>query len=95
MQYNDLLAHRDQIISIFKVYGVENPRVFGSVINGSNGKNSDIDFLVSWPKRHSLFDRIRLKRELESLLQNKVDLITEKSLYPRIRDEVIRSAKPL
>jgi predicted nucleotidyltransferase len=50
---------------------------------------------VSWPKRHSLFDRIRLKRELESLLQNKVDLVTEKSLYPRIREEVMRSAKPL
>ena len=95
MQYNELLTYIVQIMSLLDSYGVENPRVFGSTITGKNRPDSDIDFLVSWPGRHSLFDRMRLKKALETLLKNKVDLVTDKSLYHGIRRQVLQTSRPL
>ncbi len=95
MQYDELLTHKAAIMSLFNEYGVENPRIFGSTVTQKSRPDSDIDFLVSWPVRHSLFDRIRLKAALEAMLQSKVDLVTDKSLYHSIRHQVLQTAKPL
>ena len=95
MQYDELLAHKAEIMSLFELYGVKNPRVFGSTVTGHQHHDSDIDFLVSWPTRHSLFDRMRLKKALASLLKSKVDLVTDKSLYHGIRDQVLQTARAL
>lgn len=95
MHYEELKTYKPQIMNLFNSYGIENPRVFGSTVMGNARIDSDIDFLVNWPTRHNLFDRISLKQALEELLQQKVDLVTEKSLYSGIRDEVLETAKPL
>ncbi|MCX7124013.1 MAG: nucleotidyltransferase domain-containing protein [Gammaproteobacteria bacterium] len=95
MQYDELLTHKAEILSLFNSYGVENPRVFGSTITGKQHSDSDIDFLVSWPVRHSLFDRMRLKNALTTLLKSKVDLVTDKSLYHGVRNQVMQTAKAL
>ena len=95
MTFDELLTHKTQIMSLFESYGVENPRVFGSTVNGHSNQNSDVDFLVSWPAPHDLIDRIRLKQELEDLLESKVDLVTEKTLYSSIKNQVMQAAIPL
>lgn len=82
-------------MNLFDRYGVEDPRVFGSVVKGLAREDSDVDFIVSWPAQHSLFDRIRLKNELEAILQKHVDLVTDESLHPLIRDSVLKEAKYL
>ncbi len=95
MQLDELMAHKNEILSIFKAYGVKNPRIFGSTASGNAGPESDVDFLVSWPARHSLFDRMRLQKSLSTLLKTRVDLVTDKSLYHGIRHQVILTARAL
>ena len=95
MNYTQLMSYKSAIISLMTSYGVKETRVFGSILTDNVREDSDIDFLVSWPAKHSLFDRMRLKRELAELLEKPVDLVTEKSLYPGIRDKVLATAKPL
>ena len=95
MKYSDLLRYKQEILSLFDAYGVENPRVFGSTVHGTAKENSDVDFLVEWSARHSLFDRIGLMQDLKELLNTKVDLVTEKTLYPSIRQKILDTAIPL
>ena len=95
MDYNQLLQHKPEMIALFGEYGVTNPRVFGSTAHGTASENSDVDFLISWSTRHSLLDRIALKHKLESLLKVKVDLVTDHTLDPLIRDEVLKKAERL
>jgi len=40
----------------------------------------------------SLIDHVALKQDLEELLGCEVDVVTERSLNPRIREQVLREA---
>ena len=93
--FNDLQLKKQSIINIAQTYGASNIRIFGSVARGESNDNSDIDFLVEFSLGRSLFDLINVKLELEDLLGRSVDIVTEKSLHPLIRDSVIESAVEL
>lgn len=64
--------------------------VFGSVARGEATEQSDIDLLVSFSKRKSLLDLVRLEREIADALGKKVDLLTENAISPYLRDRVKR-----
>jgi predicted nucleotidyltransferase len=70
-------------------------RIFGSVARGETGPESDVDFLVEMEEGRSLFDMGGLLMELQNLLGCKVDVVTEKGLRPRIRNEVLQEAVPV
>ncbi len=95
MNFSELLRYRVSLINVFEEYGVASPRVFGSTVSGSATTESDVDFLVSWPVQHSLIDRIRLKNRLESILSTHVDLLTDQTIHPLIRESVTREARPI
>jgi len=65
-------------------YGVEQIGLFGSVLKGTEKKDSDLDFLVSF--RTATFDNyMELKFFLEHLFHRKVDLVMESNLKPALR----------
>ena len=77
-------------------HGAFNVRVFGSVARGEETQSSDIDFLVDYDlQKISPWFPVRLIRDLEDLLNHKVDVVTEKGLKARIRDRVLAEAKSL
>ncbi len=51
--------------------------LFGSVLRDDFGPDSDIDVLATFREeaRHSLFDLVRMERELGSILERDVDLV--------------------
>ena len=51
-----LYSNRFAITSLAERYGVRNIRVFGSVVRGEAGAESDIDLLVDMESGCSLFD---------------------------------------
>ena len=55
-------------------------------------ENSDIDFLVEMEPERSLFDQSALILELENLLERKVEVVTENSIYWLIRRRVLKEA---
>jgi predicted nucleotidyltransferase len=86
---------RKDILRIASKYGARNVRIFGSLARGESREDSDIDFLVDMEPGRSLFDLGGLLMDLQNLLAQKVDVVTEKGLRPRIRDRVLKEALPL
>jgi uncharacterized protein len=96
MDANQLLqSKRKEILQIAARNGATNVRVFGSVARGDARPDSDVDILVNLEANRSLLDLARLLRELQSLLNCPVDVITEASLRPRLRSRVLKEARPL
>ncbi len=67
--------------------------VFGSMARGEAAAQSDIDLLVRFSKRKSLLEMVRLEREVSAALGRKVDLLTESSISPYLRDRVKRELR--
>jgi predicted nucleotidyltransferase len=86
---SDLQRKRAEILKIAAQYGADNVRVFGSVVRGEAGPDSDLDILVHFSDRTSLIDHIALMQDLEEMLGVKVDVVSEKGLHPLIRDSVL------
>lgn len=72
-----------------------NPRVFGSVLHGTDQEDSDLDLLVDALPGATLFDLGGLQAELESLLGIQVDLLTPTDLPPKFRAKVLAEALPV
>lgn len=66
-------------------------RLFGSAARGDDRPDSDIDLLVDFDQGSSLFDVIRMARELEQLLGRSVDIVSTGGL--KSRDHAIVSVR--
>ena len=64
--------------------------VFGSFARGEDRPGSDIDLLVEFSEPKGLFDLIALEIQLSEQLGRKVDLLTEQSVSPYLRDSIRR-----
>ena len=83
---------RAQIFEVAQKYGVTNIRVFGSIAKNQSHEKSDIDFLIKLRPKSSLLDLVAFKQDLEELLGCHVDVVTEASLSPYLKDEVLKTA---
>jgi hypothetical protein len=87
--------HREQILAAAARHGARNVRIFGSVARGDDQPLSDLDLLVEMAADRSLLDLVALEQELEALLQRPVDVVTEQSLAPAIRERIRSDARAL
>ena len=76
-------------------HGARNVRVFGSVVRGEAGATSDVDFLVEVGAETSAWFPAGLVLDLEALLGRPVDVVTEQSLHPTLREVVLSEARPV
>jgi len=76
-------------------YRTTNPRVFGSVVYGTDKEESDIDLLVDALPGTTLFDLGGLQDELETVLSARVDLLTPADLPAKFRAKVLSEAQPI
>ena len=96
MRPSQVLDHqRSAIRDAASRYRVTNPRVFGSVLRGTDQDGSDIDLLVDALPGTTLFDLGGLQVELESLLGLHVDVVTPADLPPTFRAKVLAEAQPV
>jgi predicted nucleotidyltransferase len=91
---DELRARRDEILELAARHGASNVRVFGSVARGDAGAN-DVDFLVEMERGRSLFDMGALLMDLRDLLACEVDVVSERGLRRRIREDVLGEALKL
>lgn len=89
---NNIKSKREEILDIARKYGATNLRVFGSMARGEESPKSDLDIIVEMEKGSSLLDIISIKQDIEELLGRKVDVVTEASISPYIRNNVLREA---
>ena len=97
MKLQQLLQdQREDILAITEQHGAFNVRVFGSVVQGLETENSDIDLLVDYDlKKISPWFPGGLLMDLQDLLGCKVDIVTEQGLSHLIKDRVLAEAKSL
>jgi uncharacterized protein len=96
MRINEVLEKRRmEILGIAGRYGARNIRLFGSIARGTATETSDVDFLLEMEGGRSLLDLVAIKQELEDLLGRQVHVVTEPSLSPYIRDDVLKEAVSL
>ncbi len=85
-----LRERRDQLA---KQFGVKSLDLFGSVARDEAGPNSDVDLLVEFDRRISLFDVVDAALFLERLLEvPKVDLVIRANVIPELKDIIYGEA---
>ena len=78
-------TRREQVLAVAARHHASRVRLFGSVARGEEGPDSDIDLLVDFSQDSSLFDLMRMTRELEELLGHPVDVVSAGGLKDRDR----------
>lgn len=91
----NLSSHLDKLREICKKNDVVMLGVFGSVARGEDTEISDVDLLVKLKAPIGLWDFIALEDKFVEVLGRKVDLATEQSLHPRIRQSVLKDLRVL
>lgn len=92
---NSTAAVQRVAVPILKRYGARRASLFGSVVNRGLGPKSDIDLLVELPEGASLFDLAGLGLDLEQALGRKVDILTYRSIHPRLRKRILAEQVPI
>jgi LysR family transcriptional regulator (chromosome initiation inhibitor) len=88
----DGLSHRAELVAIARRRGMTDIRVFGSMSRGEANDNSDVDLLVTLAPGTSALALGGLLLDAQELLGRRVDVVTEPSLHPALRDRVLSDA---
>ncbi len=78
---------------ILKSYHVNRIGIFGSFVNGSPTKNSDIDLLVDFSETITLLQYVHLSDSITSILNSKVDIITVDGVKPYMKDNIMKEVE--
>lgn len=86
---------KDKIAEFCRRHHIRRLALFGSVLHGNFGPESDVDLLVEFDPAHipTLFDIAGIEQELSRLLGRKVDLRTAGDLSRYFRDQVLAEAE--
>ena len=84
---------RKRVVEILVPHGACRISLFGSRARGDHRPGSDLDLLVRFETTPSLLRLAELEERLEEAVGVPVDLVTERSLSPYIREEVLREAR--
>ena len=86
---------RDEILKLAEQHGVEDVRVFGSVVRGEDRPNSDIDFLITLKKGGGIDEWFSFWDEMELLLDRELDVFQPQNLRWQMKSRVLAEAQPL
>ena len=85
-----------RLADICERYGIAELQIFGSKIHGTAGPDSDIDVLYTLrPGRRLGWEIEQLADELAELFGRRVDLVSQRSLHPLLRQSVLAEARPV
>lgn len=88
-------ANREALRALALRHGVGAIKVFGSMAREDADVNSDVDLLVETTPNTSGFALGALLMDAQDLLGRRVDVVTEKSLHPLMRDRILSEARTL
>lgn len=89
-----LAQHRGEVLRLARRHKASKVRIVGSIARGDDRPGSDVDLLVAFSSRASVFDQVELIEDLEELLGVRVDVISEAGLTAA-HDALRSQARPL
>lgn len=90
-----IAAHREELRSLAHRYGMRSIKVFSSMARADADDSSDVDLLVDTAPGTSGFVLGALLMDAQDILGRRVDVVTEKSLHPLLRNRILNEAQPL
>ncbi len=84
-----------KIIPVLRKHGVTRAALFGSLAKGLTNESSDLDILVELGEGSSLLDLAALKLDLEDAVGLDVDVLTYRSVHPRLKEQVLKERVPI
>jgi uncharacterized protein len=78
-----------QLLALCGKYDISFLGIFGSYARGDFTSKSDLDLLAKFSRKKSLLDLVRTERELSAALGVKVDLLTENSISPYLKNKIM------
>jgi len=87
----------EEIKSLCVRYHVRELSLFGSAVKNKLRLNSDVDFLVEFEQdlQVGFIAFSRMQRELASLVNRKMDLVSKNGLKPLLKDEILSGRRVL
>ena len=79
----------NRVKQILLSFGIKRAGIFGSQARHDTHAKSDLDLLVEFQSKDSLFDVIRLKHAIEDELNISVDLIEYAAIKPVLRKAIL------
>lgn len=73
-----------------QTYGISNLFLFGSQARGDSSEDSDIDLIAKFDKPIGLIEFVKAEQELSQMFSKPVDLLTEQSINPKIKESIQR-----
>lgn len=70
-------------------------RVFGSMARGDHTAKSDIDLLIDFDRRLSLFELGHVQSTLSQFLGRSVDISTPETLLPALKTKILSEARDI
>ena len=90
------LSHfKKQITDILRNYPISKAALFGSFSKGEENKNSDIDILIEYRGPITLFQILKLEKDIEHATKRKIDIVEYSAIKASIRKNVLKEAIPL
>ena len=83
----------NKLLGMCGKYDISFLGIFGSYVHGTFTPESDLDLLARFSQRKSLMDLLGIERGNSENLGVKVDLLTEKSISPYLRDRIMSDLK--
>lgn len=83
---------KDHILEVLKRYPIKKAAIFGSFARGEANNTSDIDLLIESNQPITLFDVLRLEKELAAVTSRKIDIVEFSAIKNSIRTNVLRDA---
>lgn len=89
MNLSNIISLKKQIKRIAFSHGATSIAVFGSYARGHETEKSDVDFLITLAPKKSLLDIVAIKQDLEDFWGKTVDIATDASLSPYLKDDIL------
>ena len=83
---------RDALPGLKRRWPIRSLALFGSIVRGDAGPDSDLDILVEFERPVGLRTFLELELELATLARRGVDLVSRAALKPFIGETIIREA---
>lgn len=79
-------------VPVLKKAGVVEAAIFGSYARGEQRISSDVDVLIRTSKDFGLLELVALRDDLMDVLKKHVDVVSYRSVHPRMKAQVMSEA---
>ena len=87
---NNKVELEEAINSVSPAFDINKVYLFGSFARGQQTESSDVDLCLETGQNFSLINAVNYSKEIKALTGREVDVVTERSLYPHIRNAMLK-----